>query len=77
MKFFLLQLIFIYQKTISPDHGLFKLRFPHGFCPLYPSCSEYARQALVSHGTLKALWLIVRRLLRCHPFQKPHVDLVP
>lgn len=77
MKYILLRLISLYQKTISPDHGFFKGRYPYGYCRLYPSCSEYARQAVMRHDTLKALWLTFRRLLRCHPWQEPHIDLVP
>lgn len=70
MKF----LIRLYQKTLSPDHGWFKAAHPHGFCRFYPSCSEYAYQAIEKHGYLKGLWLAGKRLLRCHPWSVPRVD---
>jgi putative membrane protein insertion efficiency factor len=36
-------------------------------CRFTPSCSVYALEALDQHGPVKGLWLIVRRLARCHP----------
>lgn len=46
-------------------------------CRFYPSCSTYARQALGVHGALRGLYLTVRRLLRCHPWNPGGVDHVP
>jgi putative membrane protein insertion efficiency factor len=46
-------------------------------CRFYPSCSDYALQALTVHGPVRGLWLAVRRLGRCHPFNPGGVDLVP
>ncbi|PIR04563.1 MAG: membrane protein insertion efficiency factor YidD [Candidatus Magasanikbacteria bacterium CG11_big_fil_rev_8_21_14_0_20_39_34] len=67
--------IFLYQKTLSPDHGPLKAFFPHGYCRFYPTCSEYARKALQKNGfiigTIKTLW----RILRCNPWSKGGVDL--
>ena len=37
-------------------------------CRFTPSCSAYAKEALLVHGTRRGLWLTVRRLLRCRPF---------
>lgn len=37
-------------------------------CRFTPVCSEYAIEALRTHGPGKGLWLAARRLLRCHPF---------
>src|SRR3989344_7954859 len=73
---FISSLIIFYQKTLSPDHGWFKFKYPYGYCRHYPSCSEYARQAVERHG-LKGLWLSIKRLLRCHPWREPSIDLVP
>lgn len=46
-------------------------------CRFFPSCSEYAREALVVHGTGRGSWLAMRRLLRCRPFGPSGVDPVP
>jgi putative membrane protein insertion efficiency factor len=46
-------------------------------CRFTPTCSEYARQALVKHGPIKGLWLAVRRILRCHPWGGSGYDPVP
>lgn len=46
-------------------------------CRFYPSCSTYAVQALGEHGALKGLWLAVRRVLRCHPWNVGGIDPVP
>ncbi len=73
MKF----LIRLYQKTLSPDHGWFKAAHPHGFCRFYPSCSEYAYQAIEKHGYGKGIALAAKRLLKCHPWSAPKVDNVP
>lgn len=46
-------------------------------CRFHPSCSSYARTALLRHGPLRGLYLTVRRLLRCHPWNPGGVDHVP
>ena len=46
-------------------------------CRFHPSCSTYARTALVTHGPVRGLVLSVRRLLRCHPWNPGGVDHVP
>jgi putative membrane protein insertion efficiency factor len=48
-----------------------------GSCRFVPSCSEYARDAIVLHGVVKGSWLALRRLLRCHPAGAYGVDPVP
>lgn len=58
-----------YQRLMSP--------FIAPRCRFYPSCSEYAAQAILKHGPLRGLYLAVRRLLRCHPWNAGGVDHVP
>ncbi|WP_442902164.1 membrane protein insertion efficiency factor YidD [Francisella sp. 19S2-10] len=63
-------LIKLYRYCISP--------FIPARCRYYPTCSEYALEALKSHGILKGLYLTIRRLLRCHPLAKrDYYDPVP
>jgi uncharacterized protein len=58
-----------YQRALSPLLG------PR--CRFYPSCSQYAFEALESHGLFKGLWLALRRLARCHPLNPGGFDPVP
>lgn len=58
-----------YQRLLSP---LLPRR-----CRFYPSCSEYAAQALLKHGLLRGGWLALRRLLRCGPWHPGGYDPVP
>ena len=66
-----LVLIFIrfYQLCISPVMP--------SHCIHTPTCSQYAIEAVQSHGALRGVWLAVKRLLRCHPFSKGGYDPVP
>jgi len=61
--------IYIYQKCISP--------FTPPSCRFTPTCSEYARQALIKHGPFKGMYLAVRRILRCNPWGGSGYDPVP
>jgi putative membrane protein insertion efficiency factor len=65
----LLTLISIYQRTLSPLLG--------NRCRFLPSCSEYAKEALVTHGLIAGGWLAVKRILRCHPLCEGGCDPVP
>jgi hypothetical protein len=69
-------LIRIYQLTLSPDHGFVKVLFPQGVCRYYPTCSQYALQAVERHGLVGVL-LSMRRLRRCHPYAAGGHDPVP
>ncbi|MCG6910450.1 MAG: membrane protein insertion efficiency factor YidD [Deltaproteobacteria bacterium] len=64
-----LKLIKGYQYFISP------MLMPA--CRFYPSCSEYAHEAIERHGVAKGLLLAAKRILRCHPFNPGGVDPVP
>jgi len=46
-------------------------------CRFYPSCSDYAHEALERHGALRGSWLTVKRLGRCQPFHPGGYDPVP
>jgi putative membrane protein insertion efficiency factor len=62
-------MIRLYQRWISP------LTLPA--CRFFPSCSEYAAQAVTRYGLFRGSWLALRRLLRCHPFHSGGYDPVP
>lgn len=61
--------ILAYQAGIRPLLG--------GSCIYCPSCSEYAAQAVRTHGVWRGGWLALRRLARCHPFATGGIDPVP
>jgi putative membrane protein insertion efficiency factor len=46
-------------------------------CRYYPTCSNYAIEAIDKYGAMKGGWLAVRRILRCHPFRPGGFDPVP
>ncbi|NOX44490.1 MAG: membrane protein insertion efficiency factor YidD [Caldiserica bacterium] len=46
-------------------------------CRFYPTCSEYAREAILKHGVLRGGYLAARRLLRCGPWHPGGYDPVP
>jgi putative membrane protein insertion efficiency factor len=46
-------------------------------CRFYPSCSEYALEALAEHGAARGAWLAARRVGRCHPWHPGGLDPVP
>ncbi len=58
-----------YQLALSPFFGQ--------QCRFTPTCSQYAIEALQMHGSTKGLWLTVKRVLRCHPWNAGGHDPVP
>jgi len=52
-------------------------RFRQPACRFYPSCSEYAKQAVEKHGLAAGLRLSAIRVCKCHPFHDGGVDEVP
>lgn len=73
MKRILLFLIVIYQKTLSPDHGIFSY-FIGGVCRFNPTCSQYSYEAIEKYGVLKGTWLGIKRMAKCHPWNKGGYD---
>jgi uncharacterized protein len=69
VKYLLIGLLRAYRMVISPWYGQ--------VCRYYPSCSQYALDAVRTHGAAKGSWLALRRLYRCHPWARGGVDPVP
>ena len=67
MTRFALALLSFYKRRISP-------LLPRS-CRFTPTCSEYARLAILEHGLARGVALATGRLLRCHPFHPGGVDL--
>jgi len=69
MRRLLTFLITCYQASLSPFMG--------SNCRFYPSCSEYAREAINIHGAVKGSYLALSRVSRCHPWHEGGEDPVP
>lgn len=67
MKKILLKIIELYQQMPLSCH--FK-------CKFYPTCSNYAKEAIETYGVLKGLFLSIKRILKCNPFSKGGIDLL-
>lgn len=65
----LTKLIRVYRFLISPWFV--------NSCRFYPSCSHYAETALIRFGFFRGTGLMIRRLLKCHPWHPGGVDFVP
>ena len=74
------------QYTDRPSGGKMILTYPIRFykrfisplfppsCRFYPSCSQYAIEALERYGMLKGCWLTLKRLAKCHPYHPGGFD---
>lgn len=69
MKKILIILIKFYKFAISPI-------FPPS-CRFYPTCSQYAIEAIEKHGSVFGTFLAIKRIVRCNPFSKGGFDPVP
>lgn len=65
MSRFLIKLIKLYQKV----PGKF-----HYNCKFYPTCSNYMIEAITKYGSIKGLYLGIKRIIRCNPFSKGGYD---
>ncbi|MBO4307166.1 MAG: membrane protein insertion efficiency factor YidD [Bacteroidales bacterium] len=65
----MLLLIKFYQQCISP--------FTPAACRYTPTCSQYAKEAILKYGPLKGGWLSFKRILRCNPLGGSGYDPVP
>ena len=65
----ILWFISMYQLILSPWFGR--------VCRFNPSCSEYAKQAIIQHGIVKGSYLSMMRIVKCHPWGGSGNDPVP
>ncbi len=69
LKWLVIKLIRFYQRFISP------LKPPT--CRFYPTCSSYGVEAISRFGIVKGGFLLLKRILKCHPFHPGGFDPVP
>ena len=62
-------LIKFYKKFISPIFHFLGVE-----CKYYPTCSQYALEAIEKYGLLKGSFLVGKRILKCNPFSKGGYD---
>jgi len=67
VKEIILKIVKFYQKVISPLLG--------HHCRFYPSCSEYYCLTLEKYGAIKGTWRGMKRITRCHPWNKGGIDM--
>ncbi|MBI4375914.1 MAG: membrane protein insertion efficiency factor YidD [Elusimicrobia bacterium] len=65
----------VMKVVISTYQVIFRPLLPHS-CRFYPSCSDYALQALSVHDFWPGMTLSLRRVLRCHPWNDGGFDPV-
>lgn len=70
MKKKMIAMIRFYQRRLSPLKK-------HGTCIYYPTCSQYAIEAIDKYGAVKGGFMAFKRILRCNPFAKGGYDPVP
>ena len=68
MKWILISIINLYQKIPLPSHRQ---------CRFVPTCSNYAKEAILTYGSIKGSYLAIKRILRCNPFGPSGYDPVP
>ena len=67
MKKILLACINFYRRHLSSMKG-------YSSCKYYPTCSEYAKQAVMKYGVIKGCLYSIKRIIRCNPFSKGGYD---
>lgn len=65
MKKMLIRLIDIYQATPARSHSA---------CVFIPTCSQYTKEAIEKYGSIVGIVLGIKRIIRCHPWQKNRYD---
>ncbi|MBE0451146.1 MAG: membrane protein insertion efficiency factor YidD [Clostridia bacterium] len=66
MKYFLIFMIKLYRRFLSPLLG--------SSCRFHPTCSMYSMLAIEKYGALKGGWMSIKRIFKCHPFHPGGYD---
>ncbi len=75
MKQLILDFIRFYQRYLSFDHGLLRFLFlTDKACRFQPTCSEYSYQAIEKYGIISGGWMSLKRIMRCHPWDRGGID---
>ena len=69
LKNLLIAMIKAYRYLVSPWLGM--------HCRFTPTCSMYAIECLREYGTMRGVWLTLKRIARCHPWNEGGYDPVP
>lgn len=70
----------LYEQTVRGAHRVYKLTLSPLIgrnCNFLPTCSDYAAEALITHGPLRGTWMAASRVCRCNPWGKVGYDPVP
>lgn len=65
MRKFFIKIINIYQKIPLKSHSS---------CVFIPTCSDYTKEAIIKYGSICGIFLGIKRVFRCHPWQKSKYD---
>ena len=68
MKYLLIYIINLYQKIPFSTHRQ---------CRFSPTCSNYAKEAIIEYGSFKGIYLSIKRILKCNPLGPYGYDPVP
>jgi putative membrane protein insertion efficiency factor len=70
----------LFERSVRIAHGAYKVTLSAWIgnrCRFQPTCSDYARDALITHGAWRGGGLALKRLCRCHPWGGSGYDPVP
>ena len=68
MKYLLIKLIDLYQHIPFSSHKS---------CRFTPTCSNYAKEAIIEYGSIKGSYMAIKRIMRCNPRSKGGYDPIP